>query len=171
MWEIITLLFSLGFLVLAGFSEDKEVRIFCILTCVCNAVLHFVPDSQGLFAYAGAGFNDLIIILLISKFTNRGSLAESLQWLSLIFIFINLYGWIIWMKYFPPTSYSILAIVAYVIALALIFTKGKFKDVRVLIRDIKVGYNRLGDWCFKLFSINIASNSKLFRNQTKKEKT
>lgn len=169
MWEITTLLMSLVLFVLYIISKDEEVEIFCILTSIFNLIVHFVPDEYGTFAYIGAAFNDLLIILLINRLDKKSFLWEALQWISLVFICVNCFGWKLWLNYEDPDKYSELANYLYVIALSLILYKGNFNSVGVYIRDLKVRYWDYNIWHTELFSNFHTGTNKVHSSKDKEE--
>lgn len=147
---------SLILLLLGLHSKEREVELFCLLTFLYNLGSKAFPDSTGLAYYGSAGLNNLVIILVISYYKLSSKLARELQWICTLFIVINFYGWVDYMKYVPgeESRYGNFATVTYILAIIVISYRGTFRHV---------GDITLGSRLTRFFSSYSTRYIKLFR--------
>lgn len=100
--------------------EKRKTNKIAIYTYVVLNFLHFLffSDLRGDTYYLTASFFDFTIFICLSAI--RGQTAWILQLTSIVSLFVNLFGFIIWFLYWPPTAYNWAMLALYGVALYLI---------------------------------------------------
>lgn len=113
------------------FLEDENklaVLTLGLAVLMFDNIDSLIPDSWGAIYYIGAAIVDLIIIALLNQFSTPTKLILQIQNICLLFICLNLFGWICFMLYFQPEAYNFLCAVLYAWTLVTIF-RGRDKHV------------------------------------------
>jgi hypothetical protein len=90
---------------LAGF-------VFVVITASFNITL---DDLGGMLYYPAAAFGDLIIITL-TALLKVSIMMVRLLYISIVSIFLNVGGWVLWLYNFPPMIYDSIFMLLYIIA-------------------------------------------------------
>jgi hypothetical protein len=120
--------------------------IFVIITVGFSITL---DNLDGMLYYPTAAFADLTAIMIIALL-DASIIVMRLLYISIISIFLNVGGWLLWLCYVPPTVYNGAFILLYIIAIAAIIagnTNG-LRMVRVCFRRFGIhrfNFTRFGD--------------------------
>jgi len=80
--------------------------------------------------YLSAGAFDVLSLSIIAIFSKPSRLAMSFVYICIASLFLNFYGWLIWLFYLPPDSYDISFLALYSIAIYIILRGDDVKDER-----------------------------------------
>jgi len=101
-------------LLLVGCSNlNRATGIYTLPTCSFTFLGYYIPDSFGTIYYIAAAINSLMIITLLAKYAPRSLLSLTLQSISIKFILLNAFGWVMYMLYQPAIYYNMLATILY----------------------------------------------------------
>ena len=110
---ILTILFIV-ICAVALYTRETPSLIFASLMVIHDLVS---VSLDGWLYYLSAGAESLLIICIMSLFVKPSNLTNNIMYLSFASIVLNLYGFIIWALYLPPTSYDMGFIVLYAISI------------------------------------------------------
>lgn len=103
-----------------------SLLIFITGTLIFRILEPMIQNSLGFFYYALASIIDLTIILILSKFSHLTRLIVQIQTFCLIFIGLNLIGWILYMLYITALIYELFGYILYA-SMLIIITIGRDK--------------------------------------------
>lgn len=101
-------------------------RFFAAFVFVGVTLLHevFLADADGLLYYGSAALFDLAIVILLSGVHPLPKMVLALQQICIVSIFVNLFGWVLWVLYLPPTAYNTSFVLLYFWALLALINRG-----------------------------------------------
>lgn len=106
---------------LSAIFNTKQSRLsllcFSFLCAVMMLVDIHITATFHPYYYLVAALTDLVIILTLSKIAKPNEMVIFLQQASLLFIYINLFGWVTYELYIDPFVYNILCESLFVIIL------------------------------------------------------
>lgn len=102
------------------------------------AVAHDVMFGahDGLAYYGSAALFDLVVIFGISRLSEISEFSLQIQKLSVLSIFLNLYGWAAWFAYLSPIAYNYAYVALYGWAL-LLFVIGGWPSVGIRADSVR----------------------------------
>lgn len=112
--------------------HNQDRRSILIFAALCGIFQHFhnnIYYLTGFQYYLGAAFVDLAIISVLSRISRPTTTILALQKACLYFIYLNLFGWIIYELYYPPTLYILLCGGMFIMILIATFKKGNKNDM------------------------------------------
>jgi hypothetical protein len=120
--------------------------VFVVITVIFNIAL---DDLDGMLYYPAAAFCDLIIITLIAL-SNVSVMGVKLLYISIISMFFNAGGWVLWLYHVPPMIYDSVFMLLYIIAAVIIIAGNGdgLRMVRTYFRRFNIrrfNITRLGD--------------------------
>lgn len=108
------------------YKQDKQSIL--IFAAICGFFQFFHNEIFFLIGfkyYLSAAFVDLFIIHLLSKIHTPTNNTYMLQKACLCFIYINLFGWVLYEAYYEPLVYELLCYSLFASILFISFKKGK----------------------------------------------
>lgn len=94
--------------------QEKHRRTPALI-CALLLLIHdnFMVSLDGVLYYLSDAMFCFIIIFMTANLKETSRLIVKLHYIFLIGIVLNLYGWVIWMLYLPPTSYNVAFMLLY----------------------------------------------------------
>ena len=148
-------------LVLASFFRE-DVDRFAIQSCAFGwAAFQILNDlfgeKWGFTYYFGAVITDLIVIKSLNVPIHPTLALIRMQTICLWFIYVNVFGWIIYEAGHDPFSYNLLCGILFILALIISFLKGNSN----VLGNIKLFGNGFSFYSFHFTrNTNLSSNSK-----------
>ena len=124
------LIVLIGLLSMRHSGENRYAILLFAIMCGSFQIFHEnILYLVGYQYYLGAALIDSLIIVLLSKTINLTSTIISLQSISLCFIYVNLFGWLIYELYIGPIMYDSLCAALFLAALFESARRGKSDDL------------------------------------------
>lgn len=102
-----------------------SVLIFVTISAIHTVLGMFISDDGGFSYYLSAAAADFLIVLSLCAIKRLSSLILWIQYLSLAFIYINLFGWGLYEAYYKPTIYNVLCWIVYLCIAICVYKGGK----------------------------------------------
>lgn len=113
---IVYVLIVLGVVsVLQRTSERRFPAV--VFAASCGAHYYMLSGLEGFWYCFTAAFCDLVTVAVICSFATVTRLADTLISISIFSIFVNIYGWVLWVMYLPVESYNQAIMALYLIAI------------------------------------------------------
>jgi len=128
-------------IVVAALSQVVSKRRYpaCVFAAVTFSHWMWLSGLEGFYYCLSAGVCDVLVIYLICSYSQTSRLADTLIFISLMSIVLNLYGWLLWYYYLPVESYNTSIAALYLIAIISLLWKERAHDNN---RDVK-WYSRI----------------------------
>lgn len=113
-------------LVVAVLFQPNAPRLFAAFVFVGANVFHYIYLSEldGMLYYGIAALVDLAMVILTSGIRPIPRMVLTLHKIALVSIAANMYGFILWFNYLPPTTYDSAFILIYLWLLLTLIRKG-----------------------------------------------
>jgi len=126
----------IGVLCFTRSSENKySIMVFASLCWVFQVIGKYIPAEHGAFYYLGAGITDVLIIKLLCKVRKVTQLIIDIQTISLMFVFINLIGWVIFEEGYKSTLYDAACSSLFIVTIFVILDKGRKNELGITSDD------------------------------------
>lgn len=125
-------------LICAGLHQKEDryaVLFFSIPLLVYGLIDELIPDDMGTFYLLGATWIDLAIIFYLSRLVHVSRLIVNIQAGCEAFIYINLFGWVAYMRYIPHEAYNNTCTIIYAWVLIKIISGSGWREFRNLALD------------------------------------
>lgn len=140
----------IGALIVGILFQPSAPRFYSALVISVMYQIHslFFWGADAFLYYGSAGLLELVAVFILAFVSNPPKMTIDLLKINLAFVFVNLFGYLLWFFYYPPLIYNVLCAVLYTLIL-----------ITFILRDKKdVGNFAVHSWrsCFR-FNRNLLS--------------
>ncbi len=141
--------------------DRVAVLSFGVPLLAFGIVDEYIPEDMGTLYHLGVTAIDLAILYYLTRFVHLSELIVNLQIACEAFIYINLLGWIAYMRYIPPETYNQTCSLVYAWVLIKIISGSGWRGFRDLTMDRWCAWVRGGN---RAGGFAPVSNKEAFRN-------
>ena len=117
----------IGALIVGVLFQPNAPRFYSALIISIMYQIHavFFWDADAFLYYGSAGLVELGAVFILAFVSNPPKMTIDLLKINLAFVFVNLFGYLLWFFYYPPLIYNVLCAVLYTLTLITFILRGR----------------------------------------------